>query len=814
MENKKWVLKNSNDDIVDKIASEANISKIVANILVNRGIDNSDKVSRFLNPDIQDLYDPYLFLDMDKCVDRIQKAISNKERILIYGDYDVDGVTSVTILLNFLKTLTDNVEYFVPDRFEDGYGITKNVLQKVKLIEPQLLITVDCGITAVKEVEVFNGWGIDVIITDHHECICDLPDAIAVINPKRKDNTYPFQGLAGVGVTFKLIQALCDRLSLGEKYLEFLDFTAIGTIADIVSLTDENRIIVKEGLKRFLYTKNVGLKVLLDFCKVTEDNLTSQTVGFILGPRINAAGRMGQANKAIELFTTDNLQLAHHLTVDLDRFNQERKAIQNEIYEEAIEKIEKNIDSKSNLINVVASKGWHHGVIGIVASKVTEKYYKPSILLSIEDGKAKGSIRSIPEIDILEVLENSAHLIERFGGHSMAAGIEVRVDNLVEFEKSMNKYAQTKISQKLIPSIDVDLELKANEISMTEILNLKKLEPFGQDNPVPLFSINGLIPIQVKGIGDGKHLKTVFMQNNKEYDSIAFNLGHLVDGIRSYEKVSILCSLEINSWNNREKIQFNIKDIKEDEEAYIKKMYLDTFFNYIAGLKYDLAGDLDNVNTVEYYSQNDLQKELELCVKEGRTVILSNMPQTSILIKDILQNISSIENDFELNYNNISIDSNVKVILLINPILNNIDFDKFDNVLCVGEFFEENIFSKLTLTNLKNKIKFIKLSSCLEDYSIINTDRNVVGSVYKYIKNLNLDEIKVSNMKEFSRDITKKTGVYINNFNLFYSIKVMEEIGIIDFENQGELLKFKVNEIATKVELTNSKLFNKLSNMV
>ena len=385
---KKWEYCNVNENVVNKISEKHNISTLLATVLANREIVEDDKIEKFLNPTRNDFYDPFLMPDIEKAVNRIIKAINSNEKVIIYGDYDVDGITSITVLKQFLKERGLEVDYKIPNRLQEGYGLNIDAITKIAEEKYTLIITVDCGISGMKEIEYANSLGIETIVTDHHEPLDELPNAIAVIDCKRKDCTYPFKSLAGVGVVFKLIQAISKRLSLNEKeYLKYLDIVCVGTISDIVPLIDENRVIAKLGLKLIEVTKNPGLKALLNSSGYKEVN--SNTVSFGLAPRINACGRMGFEEEALKLFLTQNITEAQAITEKLNQYNRERQEIEKRIFDEAVEKIEKYDSNKSSL--VVASENWHHGVIGIVASKITDMYYKPSILICLEGENGKGS---------------------------------------------------------------------------------------------------------------------------------------------------------------------------------------------------------------------------------------------------------------------------------------------------------------------------------------------------------------------------------------------------------------------------------------
>ena len=407
---KKWEFYNSDEKLVDEICEKYNLNKVIGKIIVNRHVVNDEDVRIFITPTRDDFHNPFLFKGMDIAVDRIIKAINNKEKILIYGDYDVDGITSTTVLKKYLMDRGISVDTYIPNRLHEGYGLNKKAIDTIKERNIDLIITVDCGISAIEEVDYAVRLGMDIIVTDHHEVGEKLPNALAVIDAKRKDNTYPFRALAGVGVVFKLIQALSIKLEIKpEEYLKYLDLVCVGTISDIVPLEGENRTIAKLGLMLIKVTRNLGLRELIKSSGYKE--IDSNTISFGVAPRINACGRMGHEEEALKLFLAEDLESATKITKELNEYNTLRQSTEKAIYEEAVQQIEKNHLDANNSI-VLGGKGWHHGVIGIVSSKVTDKYYKPSILLSFEDNIAKGSGRSVPGFDLYEGLAKCEDLLE------------------------------------------------------------------------------------------------------------------------------------------------------------------------------------------------------------------------------------------------------------------------------------------------------------------------------------------------------------------------------------------------------------------
>ena len=558
---KKWEFYNSDEKLVNEICEKYNLNKVIGKIIVNRHVVNDEDVRIFITPTRDDFHNPFLFKGMDIAVDRIIKAINNKEKILIYGDYDVDGITSTTVLKKYLMDRGISVDTYIPNRLHEGYGLNKKAIDTIKERNIDLIITVDCGISAIEEVDYAVRLGMDIIVTDHHEVGEKLPNALAVIDAKRKDNTYPFRALAGVGVVFKLIQALSIKLEIKpEEYLKYLDLVCVGTISDIVPLEGENRTIAKLGLMLIKVTRNLGLRELIKSSGYKE--IDSNTISFGVAPRINACGRMGHEEEALKLFLAEDLESATKITKELNEYNTLRQSTEKAIYEEAVQQIEKNhLDANNSII--LGGKGWHHGVIGIVSSKVTDKYYKPSILLSFEDNIAKGSGRSVPGFDLYEGLAKCEDLLEKYGGHSMAVGLTLKKENLENFKERFEQIAKEKNIKELVPIIYIDDELKLKDINMDLVKSISILEPFGEANKVPLFLIRNLKIDSIRALSEGRHLKLTLRDENFVINAIGFELGYLAEEYRIGDRIDVVGTLEINSFNGFSSIQINMKDIRK-----------------------------------------------------------------------------------------------------------------------------------------------------------------------------------------------------------------------------------------------------------
>ena len=558
--NKKWQIYETDECKVKEIEEKYKLNKLLATILVNRNITKEQDIKLFLEPTRADFHDPFMMIDMRPAVDRIKKAIKNKEKVTIYGDYDVDGITSITVLKSFLKDVGLEVSSYIPNRLDEGYGLNKEAIKKIYDDGCNLMITVDCGISGIEEIDYANSLGIETIVTDHHEAGNKIPKAIAVIDNKRKDSKYPFRELAGVGVVFKLIQALGIELDLKEEsYLKYLDIVCVGTISDIVPLVDENRVIAKLGLMLVGQTRNIGLKSIINSSGYTK--IDSSSVSFGIAPRINACGRMGKAEEALNLLLSPNINEVNELTKRLNEHNKKRQETEKSIFENAIKQIEDEHLHEKNVI-IVGGENWHHGVIGIVSSKITEMYFKPSILLSFEpDEIGKGSGRSIPGFDLHEALMKCENTIEKYGGHSMAVGIAVRQSKFEKFKNELEEIAKQAHIDEIIPIINIDAKINLNDINKDMVESLKILEPFGEANKMPIFAFKNLKIDSIRALSEGKHLKLTLKENNVVINAIGFNLGILANEYRIGDKVDVAGVLEINNFNGVESLQINIKDV-------------------------------------------------------------------------------------------------------------------------------------------------------------------------------------------------------------------------------------------------------------
>lgn len=560
-----WNIKTQDEACVKKLTNELACCDTVTRLLINRGFTDANSASDFLDPNESIVHDPFLLRDMDKAVDIIISQLDQNKKICIYGDYDVDGITSVSVLYLYLKKFTDNVGYYIPDRFSQGYGVNKDAIQRIYDQGYDLIITVDTGISAIEEINFATQLGIKVVVTDHHECQVIIPSADAVVNPKRRDDNYPFSKLAGVGVVYKLISAI--DISLGTSFRdEFLDLVAIGTIADIMPLLDENRYIVKHGMDKISSDPNPGLKSLIDIC-ISNQQITSSSVGFAIAPRINAAGRMDNAEVAVELFTTPDPLKAVNIAEQLCQLNVDRQKIENDILQEASSIIEEhNLNTKYSVL-VLWKEGWHSGVIGIVASKLKEKYNKPVILFSVDD-VAKGSGRSVAPFNLYEAFEKNKDILIQFGGHKYAAGVLIENDKLYEFRDKISACVDDFLGDdKLTCEISVECVLAHQNVSYKTANEISLLQPFGKHNEVPLFCIRNARISDLFPISNNRHLRIKFLIGDKTVTAFYFSVDMISFDYREGDLVDIVCELNENEYKNHKSVQLIVRDLRYTKES-------------------------------------------------------------------------------------------------------------------------------------------------------------------------------------------------------------------------------------------------------
>lgn len=605
---KSWSMPDYDYEKVRSLSCELKKSPILTGILLKRGIKTASDARWFLNSDNLYLYDPFLLSDMDKAVDRIKKAIDGKEKICIYGDYDVDGISATAIMYNYFTSKRCDVMYYIPQRLSEGYGMNIQAIDKLAQLDVKLIVTVDNGITANAEIEYASSLGIDVVVTDHHECRSELPKCCAVVNPKRPDNKYPFDSLAGVGVAFKVVCAI-EGEGADDAFIDkYIDLATLGTIADVMPLTDENRQIVARGLACIEKGSNIGVSTLVDIA-LSEKNrnhdkkITTSTIGYIVAPRLNAAGRIGNVYDAVELLCAKDYKTCVRIAKELCDKNRERQQIENRICTEAIEIIEKEQDLEKDKIIVACSDGWHHGVVGIVASRVSEKYRIPTILICRENDIGKGSARSIKGFNINEAIHSCDDILVRHGGHELAAGLTIEFDKVHEFRERINDFARDRITDEIIEGYtEIDAELSGEDITLELCDELSSLEPYGTLNPVPMLYMRDVTVRDVISLGQNKHTKLILQKDGRQFEALLFGYPGDSFSVPQSGDIDILFNLDVNEFRGERTAQLIIRDIrlcKKDAEkcAY----YTEIMYSILEGKNTGFVPGIDVCRTVYKY---------------------------------------------------------------------------------------------------------------------------------------------------------------------------------------------------------------------
>lgn len=578
---KRWVLKEQGqEEVVRSLSKQLNIGEDLAKLLAQRGISTFEEARAYFRPQMERLHDPFLMKDMDKAVERIGRAIADKEKILVYGDYDVDGTTAVALVYTFLKKIYPNVDFYVPDRYDEGYGVSYKGIDYAQSQGITLIIALDCGIKAVEKIDYALTKGIDFIICDHHRPGEHLPKAYAILDAKRDDCTYPYKELSGCGVGFKLIQAFASRNNIPFHDLDqYLDLVVVSIASDIVPITGENRTLAYYGLKKINANPRVGLEAILNVSNTVKLNgnnfnkkqlfsreLTINDLVFIVGPRINAAGRIESARNSVQLLITEDPVEAAELGKQINNINTERKKLDEQATSQALEMIRTDHELQKRLSTIIYDPDWHKGVIGIVASRLIENFYKPTIVLTLSDGLITGSARSIKGFDIYEAVDACSDLLEHFGGHTYAAGLSMKPEKLEEFKRRFEAYTVEHMPDELlVPEIEVDVELNLKDINTKFYRILKQFAPFGPGNMSPVFQTNDVIDTGEARIVGNNHLKMKVVQlevNGYPISSIAFQQGEHLENIKTGQPFNICYHIEENEWNGRKSFQLNIKDIK------------------------------------------------------------------------------------------------------------------------------------------------------------------------------------------------------------------------------------------------------------
>ena len=733
MRDTRWIYKNSSN----KIYNNFNLDKDITTLLYNRDIIAGEDIKTFLYGGVEDITSPFLLKDIDKAVERLEIAKEKGEPVWIYGDYDVDGITSVSLCYLALKELGYNVKYYIPLR-DEGYGLNIEALNYIKSEGGTLTITVDCGISSHKEIAHANEIGIDIIVTDHHEINNGNPPAFAVINPKREDNEYKFKYLAGVGTAFFLISALFEKNNLKDELYKYLDIVAIGTVADIVPLLKENRIFVKEGLEYLRRSKWLGINMLIK--KIFEDYETRKfntyDIGFIIAPIFNAAGRLEDAKRAVELFIEKDHRICSTIISELLGKNSERKEIQEDIFQKAVEKIE-NEKLYENAVLIVGEEGFHHGVIGIVASKILDRYYKPTIIMEIkkDEGIATASCRSIEGFNIIEALNNFSDLLLKYGGHSGAAGFSIKIENIPEFSKKLNEYAEKTISDiAFVKPIKIDKPLAFYKISYDFLDKISLLEPFGFGNSSPIFSLNNCQFDNLRLIGkDRKHIMMNIIKDGQEFKNcVWFNSDDIFEELVSLTNIDIAFKLKLETFKDKYQYKIFIEDIKESINIENSTIH-----------NFDLYDTTFPIETVIYTRRKLESNELKLAFSDAGITVANNKMYLGTLDNSTEYLLTSLKNMYNLDFNVklkdvIMKDENYNVHILIDKAY----FFK-SYAIKQGELFKE----------IKNFL--------IQEFQYNSIQKKILASIFKEKKNI------VAYMKRGRgvQTIIQTVGLYFKNIN-------------------------------------------------
>lgn len=570
---KRWVVNTPPEaQKISELSKNLNCSEVIANLLLQRGIETAEEAQAFFNPSLDMLHDPFLMKDMDKAVDRLDRAIEDREKVLIYGDYDVDGTTAVALLYKYLKNKCHTTEFYIPDRYTEGYGVSIKGIDYAFENNIPLIIVTDCGVKAVEKIRYAREKGIDIIICDHHTPGDTLPDAIAVLDPQRSDCPYPYKWLSGCGVGFKLAQAhtIKHKLPVGELY-ELLDLLCVSIASDIVPITGENRILAHFGLQQLNSNPSLGLKTIIEISGIGKD-ISINDIVFRIGPRINAAGRVESGRKSVELLTVDNETSANEIAFDVNAFNDQRKKLDHDITEEAIDHITNSVIEPSKKTTVLFNPNWHKGVIGIVASRLTESFYRPTVILTESNGLATGSARSVEGFDLYYAISQCSEFLENYGGHKYAAGLTLKIENIEPFKQKFEQIVRQTINEGMLtPQINIDAKIKLTDIIPELYGMLQKFAPFGPNNNNPVFMTENVINfIGTKKVGrNNEHLKLVVVDDTRvcnDRSGIGFGMGIFYERIITGDYFNICYSLQENEFMGKTDIQMMIKDIQFRKE--------------------------------------------------------------------------------------------------------------------------------------------------------------------------------------------------------------------------------------------------------
>ena len=801
-------------ETIDYLHSALGISRVTSRILVNRGIFHENHAKAFLNPNLDQLFDPYRLYDMDKAVYRIKEAISKRENITVYGDYDVDGITSSTILYDFLTNLGCKVDVYIPNRHQEGYGLNLEAIEVIHSRGATLVITVDCGITSVDEVKSARNKGMDVIVTDHHECGPILPDAIAILNPARDPILHGQHPLAGVGVVGKLVQAIG-----GQSFLKkYLDLIALGTVADVVPLVGDNRVFVAKGLDKINQDPCVGIEALMEVSGLKSTDINTGRISFGLAPRLNAAGRIDDPLEGFRLLSAKRLSDAIPIARLLEDQNRQRQAIETQTIRDAREMIKTQVDLSRDKIIVLSKEGWNPGVIGIAASKIIEEYNRPCLLISIQDGIGVGSARGIEGFSIYDAIHSCSSLLIKCGGHRQAAGLSLEAEKIPDLRKDLLNYCDRTIQEyMLIPRFKYDVRISPEDISYGLIDELEALKPFGVGNPSPTFYLSDADMVDYTQVGDhGKHLKVSIGLGKRLWDGIAFGMGERSESLSTCNKVSIVTGLEKNEWRGITKLQLNIRHmgmvLKDRDDwanflSFFHLKFFDAFFHdfmynsHCDNAIFSLQPDISNQKTLD-----EVFMELDRS-RMGNLVLINTLSNSQDITERILRSplMEKMEYSYGQSYSWDGIGINRVVFA---PIYSRLNVLGYRNIY----FFADETTCCFTNPNVSGGIHTIvceggragTTSHLSKEYLIAYSD---FASLYRWIRSLSPGRNIWQNWITLVEDY-RKIIPHINGFKIRFMLKVFEELNFIRVDSDNKYVRIHGYKNPSPKKLNESRLFN------
>jgi len=803
-----------NEKYVQKLIDGLRIDKIVAKLLVKRNVLEVDEAKKFLSPKLAHLFDPFLFKDMAKVVGRINRAIKNNEKITLYGDYDVDGITSIAILYSYLSKFIE-VDVYIPSRQKEGYGLNSKAVELLGEKGAKLLIALDCGITAINEVEKANEFGIDVIIADHHLCGELKPNAFALLVTTDVGETYPFKSLCSAGIAAKIVQALGGEAALEE----ILDLVAVGTVADMVPLIAENRVFVSLGLEKIKEKASLGIEALLNIAGIELKMADATKIAFQIAPRINAAGRVGNARFAFDLLVCDRKDSAKEIAAILNENNNIRQQVEQKLIKEVYDKIFVEHNLSTERILVINGEGWHKGVIGIAASKVVEQFVRPCLLISVNEDRAIGSARSVGQFDIFKALSSFKHLFDKLGGHSKAAGFSLPAKNIPILKESLLEYTYSNLSEDmLVKRVYYDEELQLADITPKLVEDLKRMEPFGMANHSPVFLISGLEILDGKTVGNAsQHLKLTLKKERKVLDGIGFGLTSHLSGGSIEGNVDLVTGIGTNEWMGVTKVQLQIKAInqiienKNDINKILKSYYFKFFDAFFSELKYNENGfssycsraNQNKPNSVDF---TEISRNLK-SVFMGVLILVNSLEGAQWILNNLLE--AEDINSLNICYHEpTNLPSNT---LVLAPKLRDIPLCQYSKIYYLEE--EEGCFPDYFFLRVKTeslyKLKSLELNT-LKDKPIfesLKVDRTFLEDFYVWMKKEKKGKGTWKDFPEVSQDFDKSSKLGYNGFQILTAIGIFQELGFISVKTENGFLRIDCDNSPSKRELSESKLY-------